>query len=722
MYEISQREAEKTFRLRYELSRGDIREIRAEFLRQVDFIQTMRLFEEMGLWVRRSKHSSSRFYATTPPSFSRPFSRHTDFSIPLPSDASFRTSPMPHHRHHIQTSPYQNSTSLTSPFASSSSPLGYSTDHASLSPLISTPESLSLLTGQYASSRGPSPLSRKVGEAPFGPQQQMSHQASVRAVNSSPVHPGPPHKSMPGSLHSPDGLPGGHFSRKYWSVDKPLTTSEAPLCRSPIPRPSSLTNMRAMLPPPRKLPFQHSPKKRPGLHATPEDEVGRSGLASAVVTMENLNQQPILSPPTHNPTSAPFMERRLSTSRDVGVHRHDGMRTEVSAFNMREAGPTSAAHPACPQLAATELETTRKADTESREWSRKNEPGIIIEQSFLDSNGAVRSDDRKNKESAPHNKKRQKRTGSPGGAKVQNQLRELESRITAYGPVPDEVKDNWKDLSRLRPRKNAAKTALVSRKQSLGDAGILKTRGIAAQGSRAASGSRLDSPDAINSGGSTSVSRSPKPQQDTKSRDFGVSCNIQDCELDCGTQAIMDMEHTVNLFNADLPCQDHAAHVADATQADEHCVVHLRKHDIATQTISITKDAAIYCSIKKPGIHISSQTDTPTSNADLQTIEDTTTRKTRHSEYDDHALVVGLQLIDEARHLVHERLDGDLDNLERGYEFDMRESTAKMLQSVERLAQENLDNHGPAILNLPFGKMVGNYLKTRQADLTGPAC
>ncbi|KAL2755601.1 hypothetical protein ACRALDRAFT_211195 [Sodiomyces alcalophilus JCM 7366] len=739
MYELSQRETEKTFRLRYELSRvkGEIREIRAEFSRQVDFIQTMRLLEEMGLWVRRSKTSSSRSYAATPPSFSRPFLQHTDFSPPLLSGASFQTPPILHHRHYIPTSPYQHGTSLSSPFAHSSSPFELATNHVSPSPLMSNRETLHPFPGQQAP-HGSSLLNTS-GEALLGTQQRMSHYDSVRAVSSSPLHMGAPHGSRPEGLHSLNGLTGGHLPRTHRPFDKPLTTSETPRPRSPISRPSSLTSMQHMLPPPRRLPFQHSPKKRHDLDANPQHEIGPSGQTNSAVTTADPDQRPILSPVLQNPISTPFMERRLATPQDTGVHRQGAMHT----FNMGEAGPKSAALSPNSELVPTKPRRSRKRAAASGESMPKNKPETIEQPLRGKASNAPHEDDNLpcgqsstrpirtttkfdgSFQTAYANIPPDPAMGQPEEVepvarnvkseevlferpKSNNRQSGLESKVTEHGPVPDGMNDSWKASSRLRPRKNDARASRVSQRQTLADGAILNTRGIAAKGIGPVRGSCLHTPDGIGLSGTRSASRSG-PQRDTNSQNVDVSSDLQNHEHGCGPQATMNKENTVNVSDALLPCNDQGSQtVADAVEADEPTAVHLEKHDVATQTTSMTKDAMTSCCIGKPGTHATSQSDMPASHSDLQAIEDATAR--RDSAYDGDTLIVGLQLIDEARALVHEHLDGDLDCLMLGSEVDMRESTATMLQSVERLAQETLDKHGTGILNLHFGRMMDEQM------------
>ncbi|RXG45919.1 hypothetical protein VDGE_30452 [Verticillium dahliae] len=58
-YELRQRELEKTFRLRYEPSQGQIHEIRAEFAVRSDYAQAMHIFQCLGLRASVTRDASS---------------------------------------------------------------------------------------------------------------------------------------------------------------------------------------------------------------------------------------------------------------------------------------------------------------------------------------------------------------------------------------------------------------------------------------------------------------------------------------------------------------------------------------------------------------------------------------------------------------------------------------------------------------------------------------
>lgn len=763
-----------------------MREIRAEFLRHVDFIQVMRLLEEMGLWVRRSKTSSSRFYAATPPSFPRPFSQPSNFSPPPLSGASFRTSPLSHHLHYVPASAYQHGTYISSPLAFSSSPFEHPAHHGSISPLISNRESLHPLAGQHVS-HDPSLLNMSGAEAILGAQQQRSHYDSVRAANPSPLHSDLPHESRPERLPSPYGLTSDHFPGNHRPSAKPLTISEAPVPRSPISRLSSLASMRAMLPPPRRLPFQHSPKKRHGLDTNPEHEIRRSELTSSAVTTEDLEPRPILSPRLQSPTPTSFVGRRSPTPQNAVVHGQDAMRTQILAFNGGEATLKSAAFSPTTELGAANPRSSRKRTNASRKSMPNNKPktvkqpllekgsniphkvgnrlggqsgkglvgvpaklndsvktphasGELIadlnESSCVVSNETPRSNDARTQGSVTPRKKRQKRRGSleetavlqPGRTSILTS-RNLVTRAEVTSDAPRKiqlepetlehmpVKDSWKDPSRLRLRNKCAGSARVPQRPSLADAAISITMDTTAEGSELVTRSKLDTPDGIGLNRSGNASRLLGSEQETNSRDVDVSCNTHNDEHDCGAQAILDKTHTIGLSDTRLPGSHPDVQIVVDVEADEPTTACPRKHDVATQTISVTKDVMISCCIGEPGTDVLTQTSTPTSNTDSQAIEDTSTHGTDPAAYDDDALIIGLQVIDEARALVHERLDSDLDRLEFGCKVDMRESAEAILLSVERLAQDTLDNHGTGVLNLPFGRMVGHYLRTREAQL-----
>jgi hypothetical protein len=209
--------------------------------------------------------------------------------------------------------------------------------------------------------------------------------------------------------------------------------------------------------------------------------------------------------------------------------------------------------------------------------------------------------------------------------------------------------------------------------------------------------------------------RHAKTQTKVSTRNRGASCNLRPSQASSGTQAGTLLVSTGTSCDA-VPASHQTTQTDTVLQQDQPSP-RSRYVDSDSQThAAATINAGNGCDIRTLQSTTATQTERHGVETGTQTESKTTPSDT--ASYLSSDLIVGaFRSISDARDLMHHHVDGDLDQMEHGSHVDIAQSMGEMLHAVEGLAQRALDDHGAAMLEIPFALMARDYLRNREANV-----
>jgi hypothetical protein len=209
--------------------------------------------------------------------------------------------------------------------------------------------------------------------------------------------------------------------------------------------------------------------------------------------------------------------------------------------------------------------------------------------------------------------------------------------------------------------------------------------------------------------------RHAKTQTKVSTRNRGANCNLRPSQASSGTQAGTLLVSTGTSYDA-VPASHQTTQTDTVIQQDQP-PPRSRYVDSDAQTpVAATLNAGNGCDIRTLQSTTATQTERQGAETGTQT-ESNTTSSDAAGYLSSDLIAAAFRLISDARDLMHHHVDDDLDQMEQGSHVDIAQSMGEMLHAVEGLAQRALDEHGPAMLEIPFPLMARDYLRNREANV-----
>ncbi|KAH6700975.1 hypothetical protein EV126DRAFT_254125 [Verticillium dahliae] len=728
-YELRQRELEKTFRLRYEPSQGQIHEIRAEFAVRSDYAQAMHIFQCLGLRASVTRDASSPIHVLGERASPRPSPLTRVFS-PAPTRFGDKRTAIEDMRANHSLSPvYRPQIVNSSLHRHDTHPLSDLSTRPHYAGSFQAPDTVSnLITGhQMPYDLKTSPHFDQVDNCETSrflptPSSQLDSQTSTSLRGPSPSWSCERTSTFE---KEPRDHPNKENNLSLQSV--PSATSAAWKTHQP----SSASDFGSMLPPPRELPFKRTA-------TTPTDRpLGIEGADKKKKTMTTPALMPTLT--TKPPDS--------DTSQLQQCSMRDFFNDEVDISNLERTNTKDTPSTSRPRRAAAGLKKSAKQATPLRRSDNRTSPSIQTSRT-----ASLRNAPRKDSNEEPKSK-----VSLPKNSRTRRSMVSSRSSPSRSGDGSPGATTTFAVSKRKAPSaqpRPSKQQKLVSTEKPLLDTFrktgseprviVVRYHDTSTQASLVPE-NRNHAPTTSSQSTSNANGQHRHVDKDSDTREVSLyvdkaqACPISEPMLESSTQT-----HVV-VQDAGSCCNIRRVH-----DQDQQTILSGKQLDARLETQSSVQkgiqtaeyrleDICIACRACPRMVQAGVQTLVPCSEEigenDMREPRASNTRaktkplytnaqaQTLHeaASQDGGVLAAGLLLIDQARHVMHDHVDDDLDRLERGEKIDAEKSITQMLRNVESLAQEAIDSHGSLLLRLPFDQMTIDYIKTRTVDLPGLA-
>ncbi|CRK46825.1 hypothetical protein BN1723_007285 [Verticillium longisporum] len=715
------RELEKTFRLRYEPSQGQIHEIRAEFAVRSDYAQAMHIFQCLGLRASLTRDASSPVHVLGERASPRP-SPLTQVFSPAPTrfkDIRANHSLSPVYRPQIVNSSLHRHD--THPLSDLSTRPHYAGS-------FQAPNSVSnLITGhQISYDLETSPHFDQVDHCETSrflptPTSQLDSQSSISLRGLSP------------SWSCEKTSTYENEPREHLNKENNLSLQSVPSATSvawKTHQPSSASDFGSMLPPPRELPF-----KRTATTSTDRP----LGIESVDKKKDTMTKTALTSTLTTEPPDSDASHLQQSSMRDF-------FNDEVEISNLEKPNLKEIPSTTRPRRAAAGLQKSAKRAAPLGRSDHQTSPSIQTSR-IASSNNAPQKDssneEPKSKNSLPKNSRTRRSIvssrsspsgdGSPG---VTTTFAVSKRKALSAQPKPSKqqklVSTEHPLLDAIPKTAPEPKVIVVRYHDTSTQASLVPENRNHAPTASSQSNSNVN-------GQHTCVDKDLDTREVSLYVDKAQACPIsepmsesstqthvvvQDAGSCCNIRRVHDQDQQTVLSSTELDARlETQSSVQKGIQTAEYrlediciaCRAQPRMVQAGVQALVPGSEKIGENDMREPrASNTRAKTKPLYTNAQAQTLH-------KAASQDGGVLAAGLLLIDQARHVMHDHVDDDLDRLERGENIDAEISIMQMLRNVESLAQEAIDSHGSLLLRLPFNQMMIDYIKTRAVDLPGLA-